>query len=398
MFIDRYVGHQRDLAVDDALAQVARLDFGSKHRPVLMPYTPTSHGNPFQALTYSSLPSRNLRAVPAYTMTNAAAITQALQGGPEVLIHLHWLNVVMQSADGTARARHLLEAFVDQLHQVKADGASLMWTVHNVMPHDARYPDLELELRQRVVELVDLVHVMSPRTRALVSPLFTLPTDRTFQVPHPSYAGVYPQWMSRSQARAELGLPEHAVVFALFGRIAPYKGVTELVAAFDRFSADRPGEVHLVLAGKPQRDGETQALLDAVTAHPAIHGRFTAITDDKLQVFLAAADVMALPYRKSLNSGALNLALTFGLPVVLPRSSGEVGSADAAWAEIYDDDAPDGLYDALHRAAGRLATPEAGQAAREAAERVPPAMVSAAFADVVRHWVDHGSLPEERLA
>ena len=131
--------------------------------------------------------------------------------------------------------------------------------------------------------------------------------------------GVYPQWMSKTQARAELGLPEHATVFVLFGRIAPYKGVTELVAAFDALAKERPGRVVLVLAGDPVQDPETQQLRDVVTAHPAIHATFRKIPDPQVQMFCAAADVMALPYRRSLNSGALNLALTFGLPVVLPR-------------------------------------------------------------------------------
>ncbi|MEZ4597387.1 MAG: glycosyltransferase [Chloroflexota bacterium] len=43
------------------------------------------------------------------------------------------------------------------------------------------------------------------------------------------------------------------------------------------------------------------------------------VPDDRMQVFLRAADVMVLPYRDVLTSGSAILAMTFGLPVVAPR-------------------------------------------------------------------------------
>jgi glycosyltransferase involved in cell wall biosynthesis len=269
-----------------------------------------------------------------------------------------------------------------------------MWTVHNVLPHDAHFPDLEVELRRAVVDQADLIHVMSPRTPDLVAEHFALPPERTFHVPHPRYTGVYPTAMTRTQARGELGLPEHATVFLLFGRIAPYKGVSELVEAFDAFHRERPGEVALLLAGDPVKGDEMRLLFDAVTAHPAIHGAFRKIPEHQVQVFCRAADVMALPYRRSLNSGALNLALTFGLPVVLPRSSGESEGVDPAWAEVYDDDAPDALVTALATAAARLTAPSARAAAEHAGRAPSPDETSLTFTHQVRHWLDTGALAQ----
>lgn len=392
MLLDRFRGYDRRLAAADALADVARLDFNSDHRPALIPFSPVSRGNPYQALMYGQLPLHNMRAVPAYDLATTVTIADALREGPAVVAHLHWLNVVMQSAANESEARQLLTAFTRDLDRLKDTGAGLMWTVHNVLPHDAPFPDLEVELRRIVVDKADLVHVMSPRTRELVSEWFTLPADRTFTVAHPSYEGVYPQAMPRTQARAELGLPEHATVFVLFGRIAPYKGVTELVAAFDALAQERPGQVALVLAGNPVQDEQTESLHDVVTAHPAIHAAFRKIPDTQVQTFCAAADIMALPYRRSLNSGALNLALTFGLPIVLPASSGEAGTTDSTWAQIYDDNEPDALLTALRTAADRLTTPAAAAAARQAAALCPPAPLSEQFASVLRHWIDTGTV------
>jgi glycosyltransferase involved in cell wall biosynthesis len=393
MLLDRFVGHDPRLAAADGLAEVARLDFESQEHPALLAYSPVSRGNPFQSLLYGRLPSANIRAVPAFDLSTTVRIADALrEGGPAVVAHLHWLNVVMQKAANQTEARTLLDRFVADLARLKDAGAGLLWTVHNVLPHDARFPELEIELRRAVVDQADLIHIMSPRTPELVSEHFVLPAERTFQVPHPRYTGVYPSAMSRTQARSELGLPEHATVFLLFGRIAPYKGVTELVEAFDAFSRQRPGEVALVLAGDPVKGDEMRQLFDAVTAHPSIHGAFRKIPEHQVQVFCKAADVMALPYRRSLNSGALNLALTFGLPVVLPRSSGESEGVDPAWAEVYDDDEPGALVAALAAATARLTTATARAAADHAGLAPAPDETSLTFTRYLRQWLDASAL------
>jgi hypothetical protein len=156
-----------------------------------------------------------------------------------------------------------------------------------------------------------------------------------------------------------------------------------------------------VLAGDPVPGVGVDELYDRVAAHPAIHGAFRKIPDHQVQVFLRAANAMALPYRRSLNSGALNLALTFGLPVVIPRSSGEADGADPAWAEIYDDGTDDDgaarievLQHALARAMDRFADEAAGRAALAAADTVPPAAMADRFATTLRTWLSTGEVPE----
>lgn len=393
MLLDRFVGHEPRLAATDAAAAIARLDFTAESRPALLPYSPVSWGNPFQSLLYGALPSHNVRDVPAYTLSTTVQLAQAFQRDePKVLAHLHWLNVVMQSATHHDDARGLLDRFIDNLGRLKDTGAGLLWTVHNVLPHDARFPDLELELRKAVIEHADAVHILSARTPELVSEHFVLPLDRTFHVPHPRYTGVYPQHLSREHARAELGIPQDANVFLLFGRIAPYKGVTELVEAFDAFSADKAGEVVLLLAGEPVRSAAMRDLFDTVASHRSVHGAFRSIPETQVQVFCNAADVMALPYRRSLNSGALHLALTFGLPVLIPRSSGEAEDVNPAWAQLYDDEIPGALVEALSEADTRLTTDAARLAAREAGARQLPSEVSRSFAAEVRHWLDTGAV------
>jgi len=107
----------------------------------------------------------------------------------------------------------------------------------------------------------------------------------------------------------------------------------------------------------------------------------------QVQLFLRAADVAVLPYLRSLNSGALLLALTFGVPVVLPAGGGLAELSDPAYARTFDADDPDGLRSAL-LAAGDLATPAARSAARSAAEARDATALSRAFLAGLRERLD----------
>ena len=71
------------------------------------------------------------------------------------------------------------------------------------------------------------------------------------------------------------------------------------------------------------------------------------VSDDELQVYFNACDVVALPFRHVLNSGSLLLAMSFGCPVVAPRlgSIPEVACAEGWYG--YDPSDPGGLARAL---------------------------------------------------
>jgi glycosyltransferase involved in cell wall biosynthesis len=194
--------------------------------------------------------------------------------------------------------------------------------------------------------------------------------------------------MSQEQARRRLGIPPAATIFLAIGAIKPYKGLTELLDAFDELTCRDPGRFVLLVAGNPSSDEETERFCRRVLTHPAVFAKFGKIPTDEMQVYLRAADVGVFPYRRSLNSGALALTTTFGLPAVLPSHSGETSGVNESYAEVYDPIDPDGLVNAMSSAARRLCTPEARAAASAASEQVSLPAVAGAFAQEIRRWID----------
>ena len=96
-----------------------------------------------------------------------------------------------------------------------------------------------------------------------------------------------------------------------------YKGVDLLLEAVR--SSQPKLALRLVIAGScPDRHlrRQLEALADGID--PPVVARFERIPDDELQIYLRAADVAALPFRRITNSSSLLLVLSFGLPVVIP--------------------------------------------------------------------------------
>jgi beta-1,4-mannosyltransferase len=399
VLVTRLLGGAPELATSDALRALSSLDWTGAtqpggRRPGVVAYLPVFRGNPFQALLYSGLPAAGMRALPLYDVGSAAAFADAAADpGLDLVVHPHWLNVVTAKATDERAAREASKVYLEALHGMRDRGARILWTVHNILPHESRFPDVEAELRRGVVDVAERVHVMSPRTRELVAPWFEIPEEKLLVVPHPGYHGVYPSWMPRVQARLELGIAPDAVVFLLIGRVKPYKGLTELIDAFDELARRRPGRFVLLVAGPPGREEETAHFRERALAHPAVFAALRKIPDDEMQVYLRAADVAVFPYRRSLNSGALALTQTFGLPAILPAHSGEAATVEESYAEVYDGEDPGGLLAALS-AAERLLAPEARAAAAAAGEQIAAPVVAGRFAAELRAWLDGRPQPD----
>jgi beta-1,4-mannosyltransferase len=380
--------------VAEMFAALARLPVDGPE-PVAWPFAPYYSGNPFQNLLYSGFVEQGLLAVPTFRVEDLRTTTRNWPADLPLVVHLHWLNQILAKARTDEEAEQAIGRHAELLDLLKKRGARLVWTVHNALPHDTRFEAQEVRLRQDVIERVDLVHIMSPRTPELVADWYTLPADRIYQCDHPGYQGVYPDWVSRTDARRRLRIPDGAIAFLLTGAIKPYKGLLELYEAVDRVSAERPGSVVLVVAGKPDEASETTAFIAAAAQHPAVRLLPGQVPDVDIQILMRACDVVALPYRRSLNSGVLALALTWGRPVLLPDNAGSVPLVDDPSAPaglIYPGDDPDALVEAV-RACLSWDLPAASAAAAKAGVGIDRATIAAKFAADLRYWADTGVVP-----
>lgn len=383
----------------DATDGVARARAAGHERPMVVATWLFDRDNPFQSLLTSRFEEFGIvpigldRLADLDDPTALPALAGLRADGVDVVLHLHWLARVLRGVASESEARERVAAFLAALDTFRAAGGRVVWTVHNVLPHDTAFPAVDLELRRGVVVRADIVHVLSAGTVAAAAPQYAIPPDKVLHVPHPAYLGVYPDDVSDADARRHYGLGADDVVFGFVGNLRPYKGLDELLDAFESVTAAPPDarRRRLLIAGAPARDPSIDAVLARARANPYVVVDARRIPAEELSIPLRASDVVVLPYRSSLNSGALLLALSFGRPVIAAASPHVTETVGPDASITFDSDDHAALVAAL-RDVDRLLTPEARAAALATAKRFDPDVLSRRFATALRERLD--SLPE----
>jgi glycosyltransferase involved in cell wall biosynthesis len=137
----------------------------------------------------------------------------------------------------------------------------------------------------------------------------------------------------RASARRALGLDPDAHVSLCIGFVAEHKGFDRAITAFDRANQRRPAdatvlrsaELHIVGSPSAGNAAAERYALDleamaAVTPGVAVHSGY--VSDAAFDRWLAACDLVVLPYRYIWSSGVAERAALFDRPVIATRVGG----------------------------------------------------------------------------
>jgi glycosyltransferase involved in cell wall biosynthesis len=259
-------------------------------------------------------------------------------------VHLHWPSF-LYGAPTRRTCLYRFSIFLFFLLLCRWRRIRLVWTVHNLYPHDrCVIPQLDRLARWLLVRMAARFAIHGRSAAAEVQRTFPAVADRTVLIEHGHWVGRYPRTLSREAARSELSLREGDFVYLFVGLCKPYKNVHGLIRAFNAL----PGNDVLVIAGKFQDPAYEAAIRTAIDQSPKrilLHAGF--IPDEKMQVYLGAANVVVAPYLEVLTSGTAMLALSFGRPVIAPRIGFLKDVVVDGCGVLYDPTAPDGLINAM---------------------------------------------------
>jgi glycosyltransferase involved in cell wall biosynthesis len=253
------------------------------------------------------------------------------------VVHLHWLEYIVRT-HGRAFERlastHVQVArYVVALRRLRSSGIRTVWTVHNRRPHESPYPWLDGPLVRRTAAEVDGFIFHSLRAaQDLASDLRR--TLRAWIAPHPHYQGLYPyDHRPRAVQRAAYGLNEASFVFLMFGQARSYKRIPEAVAAFRRLPDE---DARLVVAGSPIDERLARAVREAANGDERVTLLLRYIPDEQVSTLFGISDALVLNYREVFTSGALLLALSYGVPVVAPLEGSARDVAPPLALETFD--------------------------------------------------------------
>lgn len=263
------------------------------------------------------------------------------------LLHLHWVfPFAFPVADRFPGLRRITQLwFFFWLWTCRMLDIRLVWTAHNVLPHETVFAD-DVAARKALVLTSDLVLAHSSSTLASLAEIGAIPR-RSAVVPHGPIAPHRPL-LSLRVPRSDGG----ACRFLFIGHVKRYKGVEDLLDAF----AAMPNNIsaHLTIAGQCN-DLQLRARLAEFEERTdvSIFIRPNLLLDAEVTDLIAAADVVVLPFRRITTSGSAMLALSHGRPLIVPdipamadlpdtaviRYDGSVSGLSASMVRIASSDA-----------------------------------------------------------
>lgn len=209
----------------------------------------------------------------------------------------------------------------------------IVWTAHDIVPHDAASHALERARRLYRQPRRVLVH-SAPAAQEVAR----IAGVTALVIRHP--ARTLPSVPDRAAARSRLGLDPDRRLAVLLGFIRAYKGYG-LIAETWRLLGDEAPDLLVLgeLVDESERD-----VVERLKRHPRATVRIGYASDEDVITAMAAADIVLLPHQRGSDSGSLHLARALGTPVlssdmpqlaavVLGTASGHVLPRDpAAWA------------------------------------------------------------------
>ncbi len=296
---------------------------------------PYSKENPYQRLLFEAL---RLHGVEPVAVNGLVQLLKEAAFGKGDLMHLHWVH---RPAVDKSLGRTVIRMFVFHfsLLLLRIRRIKIVWTVHNLVNHEKHRAWLD-RLNSIIVSIhAKIVLIHGKSAAQLVKNAFGVPDKKFHVVYHGNYEGVISP--SPLDERNQRGIR-----FLFFGAIRPYKGVIKLIDTFGRLA----GKHCLHIAGLADSEDLKNEIFQKSNKDDRIGLSMEFISEKQLEDSLAWCDVVVLPYKDILTSGALLMAMTSGRPVIAPKSGliPEYVNDDCAF--LYDPSDPDGLFLALNKA------------------------------------------------
>lgn len=220
------------------------------------------------------------------------------------------------------------------------DGTTVVSILDNVVPHEKRFFDKKFSRY-----FLKRNHGFIAMTEAVKNDLLNIKPDaRVILKPHPFYDH-FGKKLDQKEARLKLGTNPQLKTILFFGIIRDYKGLDNLIKAFDQLNED----YQLIIAGESYGSYDKYKELIAQNRNKErIHQFIEYIDDESVPLFFSAADVVVLPYRSATQSGITAIAYHFDVPVIATNVGGleeTIHHGKTGW--IVKENNPDQIADSI---------------------------------------------------
>lgn len=315
------------------------------HRIAAFPPRILKDRNPYARLLYAEMEQFGFETIDASPL-KLAWLMRARRHVD--ILHFHWdpqQKYVQRSPDRvTLLLRRLgLErlvpwwdviSFGTLLATARTLGYRLIWTIHEIRPHESEHARHDILASRALARLSHLLLAHDAATAERARAAFGIPAAEIHVIPHGSYIDAYPPGRVRETVRSELGVPADAFVFLAFGHLRTYKEFPLLLEAFESLALP---SARLIIAGVPWDAAMRKVVSVAAEQDPRIQLMLEPVPVERVEELFKASDVAVFPRGDGWTSGSLILAMSMGIPVVAARR--------ATYAELMDGETAGWLFE-----------------------------------------------------
>ena len=205
------------------------------------------------------------------------------------VVHLQWWSMP------------LAPIYIVLLLVLKARKKKIVFTVHNVVPHEKSI--LDYRLTKAVLSFGDAFIVHSKNNQTGLIKFLQLPEEKVHVVHMPVHDMYGRREIGESTVRQKLGLPQEGKIILSFGNIRPYKGIDCLIEAMPQVINSVPN-AHLLIAGQNWDNWEEPygQLIRQTGIRDYVTTLLQYIPMSEVAEIFQAVDLVVLPYAARLQA------------------------------------------------------------------------------------------------
>lgn len=180
-------------------------------------------------------------------------------------------------------------------------GVKIVWTMHNKLPHETKYPFV-CKMLMNVLSLVSYKIIVHSKESLKLFRFFLI-KRKVIYVPHPNYINEY------GTCRMSDVLDDNTLRILFFGLIRDYKNVDLLIETINEL---RDKKIVLTISGSV--NDEYRAYLEKkIDGNSSIVTNFNFVRDNEVADIISNNHLLVFPYelKSSLNSGAVILSFSY---------------------------------------------------------------------------------------
>ena len=238
------------------------------------------------------------------------ALVFLIRERPNIVVFQWWSGTVLHSYFLLALAARLL-------------GARIVIEFHEVLdPGEAKLALAQSYVRLVAPILVRMAHgfvVHSEYDKKLLKSHYNLGGRPVALIAH----GPYNQYLLKEGEQKARTTSTACCNLLFLGLIRPYKGLEDLIRAFDSLPESEISRYQLTVVGETWEGCTLPAnLIEQSRYRDRITFVNRYVSDEEVAAFFAGADAAIFPYHRASTSGSLHIAMSQGLPVVVTQVGG----------------------------------------------------------------------------